>query len=791
MSNVSNRQQYIRRKQWKKDSRNYRKRKSLQQATETPEAEETRVGGSRGSPRIQSGRKAAKHTYSSLRYKLQSMIAKSLKQARKIENLRKENYRLKFKDKSKCSLSPATNVRKLIGRKKMSPDIRKNLLFNFAFMSGLEENKVFKKEKERRLFAKRVSNKIIKKYQMIGQLKNLASNKNYKKALETKKMHFKRSYKGVASAQEPEQPNVPGEGGDMNVDSFKQDNTVDGIGLPEISVDPENEKKNSEEAEDMNEVVGHDGIAEAPEPSKSEDNPEQKPDTSFIPGGKGKQEKPVPNVKDSVLENQAVPKAKSQDSTVASKSTSSTKTPSSPTQQKPGVQASNSNTEVKPVEETTEGESNDQNAKKQLQSDVTKYDEVNAGFELPQGSNTNVVTDEQTQDANANPLADRAVQGKKDTNILANGHPQDNSNISATQNIPVESENNIPSNEIPDETPEKGDQNSNIPNNNDLPHESANEKSPNDAAADLHNNEQNPSNLVNTIDQNKLQSTASNDDNLAKKTNSLITNSQTIKDTTRQQTVQEATQDKTSIARDETKVDQPQTNSVTRDVEETQDHTNMEAITHDLKITDAGTKNPSTDQKKPKVAQATEEFDNAIPDTTGTSIVIDEKPPEKSQKLKPTAVNPDGKSVIPSSLTETSTKTTVALEKMEGGSDLHQPPDEAADHYDLENTEGDEYSGPEFGDGGFGEVPKNKVPNPDVPSPITAAKEIITSQNERPMEFPSRNAFGQDSSSIRVISPFPEQEDSHFFFYFLSIVLILMAGYLIFHNKQKILDLIV
>ncbi|GBM47786.1 hypothetical protein AVEN_260070-1 [Araneus ventricosus] len=190
ISNLSNRQQYIRRKQWKKDSRNYRKRKSLQQA------KETRVG-SRGSPRIQSGRKAAKHIYSSLRYKLQSMIAKSLKQARKIENLRKENYCLKSKDKSKCSLSPATKVRKLIGRKKMSPEIRKNLLLNFAFMSGLEENKkVFKKEKERRLFATRVSNKIIKKYQMIGQLKNLTSNKNYKKALETKKMHFKRSYKG-------------------------------------------------------------------------------------------------------------------------------------------------------------------------------------------------------------------------------------------------------------------------------------------------------------------------------------------------------------------------------------------------------------------------------------------------------------------------------------------------------------------------------------------------------------------------------------------------------------------
>ncbi|GBO12499.1 hypothetical protein AVEN_163079-1 [Araneus ventricosus] len=35
ISNLSNRQQYIRRKQWKKDSRNYRKRKSLQQAKET------------------------------------------------------------------------------------------------------------------------------------------------------------------------------------------------------------------------------------------------------------------------------------------------------------------------------------------------------------------------------------------------------------------------------------------------------------------------------------------------------------------------------------------------------------------------------------------------------------------------------------------------------------------------------------------------------------------------------------------------------------------------------------
>ncbi|GBO22873.1 hypothetical protein AVEN_60457-1 [Araneus ventricosus] len=39
ISNLSDRQQYIRRKQWKKDSRNYRKRKSLQQAKDVLGAE--------------------------------------------------------------------------------------------------------------------------------------------------------------------------------------------------------------------------------------------------------------------------------------------------------------------------------------------------------------------------------------------------------------------------------------------------------------------------------------------------------------------------------------------------------------------------------------------------------------------------------------------------------------------------------------------------------------------------------------------------------------------------------
>lgn len=50
--------------------------------------------------------------------------------------------------------------------------------------------------------------------------------------------------------------------------------------------------------------------------------------------------------------------------------------------------------------------------------------------------------------------------------------------------------------------------------------------------------------------------------------------------------------------------------------------------------------------------------------------------------------------------------------------------------------------------------------------------------------------YNNPRSNIGREIPFPEQEDSHFFFYFLSIVFIVMAGYLVFHNKQKVSKLI-
>jgi len=122
--------------------------------------------------------------------------------------------------------------------------------------------------------------------------------------------------------------------------------------------------------------------------------------------------------------------------------------------------------------------------------------------------------------------------------------------------------------------------------------------------------------------------------------------------------------------------------------------------------------------------------------------------------------------------------TTIAdLEKMEEENEI---PDTA-------NKDQDPYNGND----GFYEHPKSKttdelddkLPDPGIENPDEVPKYPV---------FPPRNSIGRSPDDIQVISPgFPEQEDSHFFFYFLSIVLILMAGYLVFHNKQKIIALIV
>lgn len=61
-----------------------------------------------------------------MRREIQSMKTKINKKDKKIETLRKQVYRLK--NPQNTDLSPQKKVKKIIGRKRVSPAIRKNLL---------------------------------------------------------------------------------------------------------------------------------------------------------------------------------------------------------------------------------------------------------------------------------------------------------------------------------------------------------------------------------------------------------------------------------------------------------------------------------------------------------------------------------------------------------------------------------------------------------------------------------------------------------------------------------------
>lgn len=87
-----------------------------------------------------------------------------------------------------------------------------------------------------------------------------------------------------------------------------------------------------------------------------------------------------------------------------------------------------------------------------------------------------------------------------------------------------------------------------------------------------------------------------------------------------------------------------------------------------------------------------------------------------------------------------------------------------------------------FSDNSFNLPSKNK--ESVVQNPIPAGSNQMT--NNYGSNISPKDNINRISEEIAMIAPFPEQEDGHFFFYFLSIVLIIMAGYLIFHNKQKV-----
>lgn len=277
---------------------------------------------------------------------------------------------------------------------------------------------------------------------------------------------------------------------------------------------------------------------------------------------------------------------------------------------------------------------------------------------------------------------------------------------------------------------------------------------------------------------NETLTTATNNDQIVDKADTEVTEKQTKK-----QESEDAT-----INRNEIEGNQQHSNSIVSNIDKNAQN-QAKVINIQGNITNK-TKNTLTDQKTTIPIQ-TKESDQTVPVPEKTSLQVDMKTSTKNSSISKVS-NSELSATESSSLVPT--ETTVALENMEGENDDHQPADKEPDQYnDLENNgDDDEYSRPDY-EGNLYENTKTKESNPDVPNTVDVPvpKEVVTSQNEKPMEFPSRDSFGQESNDIQMIAAFPEQEDSHFFFYFLFVVLVLMAGYLIFHNKQKIIALIV
>ncbi|XP_023217112.1 trans-Golgi network integral membrane protein 2-like isoform X2 [Centruroides sculpturatus] len=80
--------------------------------------------------------------------------------------------------------------------------------------------------------------------------------------------------------------------------------------------------------------------------------------------------------------------------------------------------------------------------------------------------------------------------------------------------------------------------------------------------------------------------------------------------------------------------------------------------------------------------------------------------------------------------------------------------------------------------------PSNDYSEEELPPTVSKEKPEDKTESDKKLEITIGKGNGMGSV-------FPEEEDSHFFAYFLTIIVLCIAGYLVFHNKQKIIALII
>ncbi|CAH0558950.1 unnamed protein product [Brassicogethes aeneus] len=192
ISKLSKRDQRMKRKQWRKNSTTYRLRKKqtenenhfleentpppspvrLENVNDVPRDTPQSISGRRLAAKNRKIRSRRSKEKNELIEKLKKKITKYKVKYHRLRNLTKEK-----RTKREVQLSPKTRVNEMM-RENQNPDIIKKLLFAEVVKDQLKTNyKELKSDNEKQIFRQVLSGKIIKKYQITNDLREISLNR--------------------------------------------------------------------------------------------------------------------------------------------------------------------------------------------------------------------------------------------------------------------------------------------------------------------------------------------------------------------------------------------------------------------------------------------------------------------------------------------------------------------------------------------------------------------------------------------------------------------------------------
>lgn len=211
VKDLSKRDQRKKRSQWRTAQRNRRTKLEMVKSSieETPPNSDNEVRTPKSSKRGSAGRKKMKAYRTKIYRDLQKAKMEVAKLKSEKEKFKKRYQRLIRKKTVPATPSPNTKVDILLKKRTVPHDVRRQLLFAEALKSQIEENvnQMQGSSKEQQCYKKVLSGKVLKKYRLQGQIKNLITYKQNRKWQTTKKilLYERKSRKNILSDEVSEQ----------------------------------------------------------------------------------------------------------------------------------------------------------------------------------------------------------------------------------------------------------------------------------------------------------------------------------------------------------------------------------------------------------------------------------------------------------------------------------------------------------------------------------------------------------------------------------------------------------